>query len=140
MKISFLYQNDSYRIIDEEKTIDWIKRVITKEEKRLGEIEYYFVTEEEILRINQEFLDHNYLTDIITFDNSFVNIINGNIFISPDTVQSNAHNFKTSLQNELYRVVIHGIMHLCGYEDRTEIDQNVMRSKENEYLAYLEEL
>lgn len=140
MEISFLYQDDSYRIIDEGKTIEWIKNVIWKEKKRLGEIEYFFVSEEKILRINQEFLNHNYFTDIITFDNSFVNIINGSIFISPDTVLSNAKNFNTSLEREMYRVVIHGIIHLCGYEDRTEIEQKVMRNKENEYLAYLEKL
>jgi rRNA maturation RNase YbeY len=140
VRINFNYQDSKYKIIDEEITKIWINKVIKKENKKLGELEYNFVTEKEILKTNQEFLNHDYFTDIITFDNSFVNIINGVIYISPDTVCTNACNFNVSYKDELYRVVIHGVMHLCGYRDRTESEKILMRKKENQYLHYLEEL
>lgn len=140
MSIVFNYQEEEFKILDEDLVKHWIKNVIEKEKKKLGEIEYNFVTENEILLTNREFLNHDYFTDIITFDNSFVNIINGVIFVSPDTVKSNAHNFKTLYINEMYRVVIHGVMHLCGYKDSSKSEKILMREKEDLYLVYLEEL
>ncbi len=140
MNIEFIYEKEDYKLLDEEAAIIWIEKVIDNEEKKLGEIIFNFVSEKKILSVNRKFLRHNYYTDIITFDDSFVNIINGNIFISPDTIKTNAQNFKTKMIIELYRVVIHGVMHLCGYGDFTQEEKDLMRSKENQYLNYLEEL
>lgn len=134
MKIEFSYQKDEYRLFDELKIEKWIEEVVKAEKKTLGKIIYEFVSEEQILEINRQFLNHDYFTDIITFDESLVNIIKGHIFISPDTVLTNANNFKCSAQLELYRVIIHGVMHLCGYSDKEKSEEKVMRSKENHYL------
>lgn len=140
MSIVFIYDDDSFKIFDENKVLKWIKEVAYAERKIIGDINYQFVTEETILDFNARFLNHNYFTDIITFDDSLVNIINGDIIISFDTVQSNANKFDVSCENELYRVIIHGVMHLCGYADSTENEKKVMRDKENQYLSYLEKL
>lgn len=140
MSVVFIYDDDSFKIFDENKVLKWIKEVAYAEGKIIGEINYQFVTEETILDFNARFLNHNYFTDIITFDDSLVNIINGDIIISFDTVQSNANKFDVSCENELYRVIIHGVMHLCGYADSTENEKKVMRDKENQYLSYLEKL
>lgn len=140
MSVVFIYDDDSFKIFDENKVLKWIKEVAYAERKIIGDINYQFVTEETILDFNARFLNHNYFTDIITFDDSLVNIINGDIIISFDTVQSNANKFDVSCENELYRVIIHGVMHLCGYADSTENEKKVMRDKENQYLSYLEKL
>lgn len=140
MSIVFIYDDDSFKIFDEDKVLKWINEVAYAEGKIIGDINYQFVTEETILDFNARFLNHNYFTDIITFDDSLVNIINGDIIISFDTVQSNANKFDVSCENELYRVIIHGVMHLCGYADSTENEKKVMRDKENQYLSYLEKL
>jgi len=140
VSIRFHYSDVSFQLINESKICSWIQEVILSEEKITGDIFYHFVTEEEILEINQVHLSHDYFTDIITFDNSFVNIINGEIFISIPTVQSNAQHFNSDLLLELHRVVIHGVLHLCGYKDTSELEKNKMRLLENRYLSYLEEL
>jgi rRNA maturation RNase YbeY len=140
VSIDFIYDDDSFKIFDESKVLKWINEVAFAERKFVGEITYQFVTEETILDFNIRFLNHTYFTDIITFDNSLVNIINGDIIISFDTVQSNADKFGVSFESELYRVIIHGVIHLCGYADSTEIEKKVMREKENQYLSYLEKL
>jgi rRNA maturation RNase YbeY len=138
--INFFYEEEKFKIFSESNIEIWIKKVLGFENKRLGEISYQFVSDKEIRNLNSEFLNHDYFTDIITFDNSLVNIINGDIIISFDTVQFNANKFKVSIENELYRVIIHGVMHLCGYNDSSENEKNVMRNKEDYYLSYLEKL
>lgn len=137
MNIEFIYQDNRYRLFDESKIKKWIVSTILEEKKKLGSIVYEFISEEEILRVNKDFLNHDYFTDIITFDESLVNIIKGHICISPDTVFTNAKKYNESEQYELYRVIIHGVMHLCGYMDYNEKTKRLMRSKENHYLEKL---
>lgn len=140
MSIRFHYSEVSFQLINEDKICSWIQQLIESEKKVPGDIVYHFVNEEQILEINQLHLSHDYFTDIITFDNSFVNIINGEIFISIPTVQSNAIHFNTEFLLELHRVVIHGVLHLCGYKDNSDLEKIQMRKMENHYLSYLEEL
>ena len=140
MKIEFNYSNENYKLLDEHRIRDWIFKVIKDENKVTGEIEYNFVSEEEILDINKEFLDHDYFTDIITFDNCFVNIINGTIFISLDTIKYNSQRLKKEYLSEVYRVIVHGIMHLCGYKDKTDVEKEGMRYVEDKYLSYLDKI
>lgn len=116
---------------------NWIKQVISHHHKKTGAITYIFCSDDEILRINKEYLKHDYYTDIITFDYTKEDIISGDLFISLDTVKSNAEKFKVSNQEELYRVMIHGILHLCGFKDKTLQDEILMREKEDEALAFL---
>ena len=99
--------------IKKRETTEWIKSVAATYEKRIGEIAYIFCSDEKILEINREYLDHDYYTDIITFDYTEKNRISGDIFISIDTVKSNADEFKVSYEEELHRIIIHGILHLC---------------------------
>lgn len=112
----------------------WIKTVITKENKTLGEINYIFCTDEYLLEKNQTFLNHNTYTDIITFDYSEENQISGDIFISIERVKENARKFAVEFETELKRVMIHGVLHLIGYNDKSEDEQKLMREKENFYL------
>ena len=140
MAIEFDYSTDKYEIFDEIKIRAWITQVIYLEKKVPGEINYRFVSENEILKINQEHLNHDYFTDIITFDSCFVNIINGDIFVSLDTIQSNSKKLSLNRTSENHRVIIHGIMHLCGYNDYSENEKMLMRRLEDKYLSYLEKL
>jgi rRNA maturation RNase YbeY len=102
--------------------------------KRVGEIAYIFCSDEEILRINRQYLQHDYYTDIITFDYSEDDVISGDLFISLETVKSNSEQFKTEYSEELARVMIHGVLHLCGFKDKTPKDEKIMREKENSAL------
>ena len=140
MNIEFNYSNDTYKIINEDRIKLWIRNVIGKENKKLGRINYSIVSDLEILEINQKHLNHDYFTDIITFDECFVNIINGDIFISLETVRTNSEKFNSDLFKEFSRVIIHGIMHLCGYNDHSLNEKEEMRGLEDKYLSYLEEL
>ncbi len=105
--------------------------------KKTGEITYIFCSDKYILKINNEYLQHDYYTDIITFDYSEKDSIAGDLFISLDTVKSNAEQFEQPFDTELHRVIIHGILHLCGQKDKTEKDSEEMRRKENEALELL---
>ena len=140
MLIEFEFEREEYRIFDEAVLKDWILFVLQKEEKRLGEIVYQFVSDETILKVNQDYLAHDYYTDIITFDDSFVNIINGSIYVSLETVKYNSQILEKNFKSECYRVIIHGIMHLCGYKDSTDEEKLIMRKKEDDYLIYLEKI
>lgn len=140
MPVFFSYEKEEFKIFDEQLVSNWIILVTGKENKKLGNLTYQFISDNEILKINSDFLNHHYYTDIITFDYNLVNIINGDIFISFDTVCLNAKIFNVSTLNELYRVIIHGVIHLCGYNDSTENEKFVMRNLEDKYLAYLEKL
>lgn len=114
---------------------DWIQHAITNEDKVAGEISYIFCSDEYLHKINLEHLQHDTLTDIITFNYCEDDLINSDIFISLDRVKENAGLFKTSFENELSRVMIHGILHLVGYDDKTDEDKVLMRSKEDFYLT-----
>ena len=113
----------------------WIKEVIHIHEKKTGDIAYIFCDDERILEINTQYLKHKYFTDIITFDYSDANTVSGDIFISLDTVKDNSTKYKTNFDEELRRVIIHGILHLCGYEDNTLKKKKEMRKYEDEALS-----
>lgn len=132
--ISFNYETD-FQLDHEEAFENWISRVIASESKELGEISYIFCDDEYLHKINVEYLNHDDLTDIISFDYSEGKILQGDIFISIDRVKDNAHDFKVPFEEELKRVMIHGVLHYCGYKDKSEADEKVMRSKEDEKVA-----
>ena len=113
----------------------WLKDVISTENKELGEINYIFCDDQYLLKKNQEYLKHDTFTDIITFDYTEQNRINADIFISIERVKENAITFAVPFDNELRRVIIHGVLHLMGYADKSEEDTETMRSKENFYLS-----
>jgi len=132
--INFYSENDFE--FQEEKSFDtWIRKVISSEEKQLGEINYIFCNDHYLYKINLKFLDHDTYTDIISFDNSEGDELNGDIFISTDRVTENAKEYNVDFSEELKRVIIHGILHLCGYGDKTESEAALMRQKEDEKIA-----
>lgn len=129
--ISFNYETD-FQLENEIQFSDWISRVILSENKKEGDINYIFCDDEYILEINKQYLDHDYYTDIISFDYSVGNELNGDIFVSIERVKENATDFNAPFDEELKRVIIHGILHYCGYKDKSEEDEALMRSKEDE--------
>ena len=129
--ISFNYETD-FLLDNETQFSDWISKVILSESKKEGDINYIFCDDEYILEINKQYLDHDYYTDIISFDYSVGNELNGDIFVSIERVKENATDFNATFDNELKRVIIHGILHYCGYKDKSEEDEALMRSKEDE--------
>ena len=131
--ISFNYETD-FQLDNETQFSDWISRVILSENKKEGDINYIFCDDEYILEINKQYLDHDYYTDIISFDYSVGNELNGDIFVSIVRVKENATDFNATFDEELKRVIIHGILHYCGYKDKSEEDEALMRSKEDEKI------
>lgn len=115
----------------------WIKAVAASYGKKVGEIAYIFVNDEKILEVNREYLQHDYYTDIITFDYCEDDIISGDLFISLDTVRTNAEQVGATYEQELYRVIIHGILHLCGINDKGPGEREIMEAAENRALAML---
>lgn len=111
-----------------------IKDLVKSEHKLAGDISVIFCSDEHLLQMNRDYLEHDYYTDIITFDYTELNIISGDLFISYDRVVDNANTFSVTTYNELCRVVFHGVLHLCGYKDKSEEDEKLMRAKEAEYL------
>mgnify|MGYP000889548972 CR=1 FL=1 len=124
-----------------EKTLrNWIREVAADYDRQVGELCYQFCGDERILQTNQDFLDHDYYTDIITFDESEGEVISGDMLISLDTVRSNAELLGTEYEEELHRVIIHGVLHLCGLKDKTPEDELQMRQAEDKALRRLHEL
>lgn len=119
---------------------NWIKSVATKYDKSVGELAFVFCSDEALLQINIKYLNHDYYTDIITFDYGHEKLISGDIFISVETVKSNAELFNVSFQNELHRVMIHGVLHLCGFDDASSDERKEMQTKENAALKELDKL
>ncbi|MDR0835584.1 MAG: rRNA maturation RNase YbeY [Tannerella sp.] len=138
--ISYNAENTKIPKIPRRKVSAWIKTVAAKHNSRVGEIAYIFCTDERILEVNNQYLHHDYFTDVITFDYSESGVISGDIFISLDTVASNAEKFNMTFENELYRVIIHGVLHLCGFKDKSASDEKRMRDKENEALQELNKI
>jgi rRNA maturation RNase YbeY len=122
---------------DEKSIKKWIKESVKNEEKKVGELAIVFTNDAHLLEINKQYLDHDYFTDIITFDYTEDNKISGDLMISLDTVKDNATTFNVDFYHELNRVIIHGVMHLCGYGDKKEDEEKEMREKENFYLSRL---
>ena len=116
---------------------NWIKQVVQKEQNTVGDINIIFTSDNHLLKINKEFLNHDYFTDVITFDYTEKLKISGDIFISIDRVCDNAKSLNISTTHELNRIIIHGILHLLGYKDKNSVDKLVMTNKENTYLELL---
>ena len=131
--ISYNYETE-FELSNEVVFSNWISKVIESENKKEGEINYIFCDDEYLLEINQQYLDHDTLTDIISFDYSVGNELHGDIFISVERVRENAEDFKVSFDEELKRVMIHGVLHYCGYKDKTDSDEQLMRIKEDEKI------
>ena len=131
--ISFNYETE-FELQNEPDFSKWLSSVILSENKKEGEINYIFCDDNYLLEINQQYLDHDTLTDIISFDYSVGNEINGDIFVSVERVKENASDFKVTFHEEIQRVLVHGILHYCGYKDKTESDERIMRFKEEEKM------
>ncbi len=129
--VSFNNQSIVFKLKEKTRLKQWIKTVTEKEKHQLGTINYIFCTDDELLEINIRHLNHNTLTDIITFDYTEGETISSDIFISVDRVAENAKKFSVSFEEELHRVMIHGVLHLCGYKDKSKADAELMRKKEN---------
>ena len=135
--IQYIAENITLPQLEKQKLNKWIKNTASIYNKRTGEIAFIFCNDEKILEINNLYLQHDYYTDIITFDYSEGDKISGDIFISVDTVQSNALEFGTVFADELHRILIHGILHLCGQDDKTPELREKMTQKENSALEML---
>ena len=131
--INFYSEND-FQFGNEDLYADWIQKVITSEGKKTGEISYIFCDDEYLLEMNKKYLDHDTYTDIISFDNTVGKILQGDIFISIERVAENTALYEVEFEQELRRVMIHGILHFAGYTDKTEEEKTVMRGKEEEKL------
>ncbi len=124
--------------IDQEKVSGWIQQTIINEKQKAGQVFFLFTSDEHLLEMNRNFLNHDYYTDIITFDSSEEKeIISGELYISVDRVKENAKSMNVAFKKELLRVMVHGILHLCGYGDKTPGERKKMREKENLYLDLL---
>lgn len=133
------YQTEGVEMpdINKKETTEWIEAVAETYGKRTGDIAYIFCSDEKILEVNRQYLQHDYYTDIITFDYTEGNRISGDLFISLDTVRTNAEQFNAPYGTELHRVIIHGILHLCGINDKGPGEREVMEEAENKALAML---
>ncbi len=129
--IQYIAENTELPALQKQRINRWIKETAAEYEKKTGDIAYIFCTDERILEVNKQYLDHDYYTDIITFDYSEGAVISGDIFISLDTVKSNAEEFGVEFETELNRILIHGILHLCGQDDKTDTQRAEMTRKEN---------
>jgi rRNA maturation RNase YbeY len=131
--ISFNYEID-FELPQEAEFSKWLSAVIASENKKEGEINYVFCDDEYLLQINQQYLDHDTLTDIISFDYSVGNELHGDIFVSIERVRENATDFNVTFFEEIKRVLVHGVLHYCGYKDKSESDEQIMRGKEEEKM------
>lgn len=121
-------------IVNESEAINCLKNVLKEEKKKLGEINYIILSDKELLRINKKFLKHNYYTDVITFSNNNKSYIYGDIYISIERVKLNASKYKVNFEEELKRVIVHGLLHLIGYDDKNNNLKSLMKEKEDFYL------
>jgi rRNA maturation RNase YbeY len=136
MPIHYFYEQIEFKIETPRKASTWITLVAKTEKKEIGDLTYVFCSDDYLLSLNQQFLKHNTLTDIITFDYSEgKNELSGEIYISIDRVADNAAKFKTDFQDELHRVMIHGVLHLAGYKDKKPVEKARMRKKEEACLS-----
>ena len=135
MPILFHHEDVKPLKIQRQLLKNWIKSVILSEEKKIGNINYVFCSDEYLLEVNKQYLDHDYYTDIITFDYVEANVISGDIFVSVDRVKDNASQFGVSFDVELRRILVHGVLHLIGFPDKKPEEKKLMTSKEDQYLA-----
>lgn len=137
MSIQYFSEDVPFPKLKRRVTSKWIKQVIASEEKRVGDISFIFCSDSYLLDVNKKYLEHDYFTDIITFDYVEGLVISGDIFISVDRVNENSVEFKTTVTDELNRILIHGILHLLGYKDKQKKDKLLMTEKEDFYLNVL---
>jgi len=140
MNINYFTEEIEYNLEAKEAVTKWINASILNENFLCGDINIIFTSDKYLLEINKKYLSHNYYTDIITFSYNDNDIINGDVFISIDTVRKNAEKFNVSDEKEIHRVIIHGILHLVGYNDKTDEEQEEMTKKENYYIDKFENL
>ena len=131
--ISFNYETE-FELPNEDQLSNWLSQVILSENKKEGDINYIFCDDEYLLNLNEQYLDHDTLTDIISFDYTVGNELHGDIFISIERVRENAKDFNVTFDEELKRVLAHGILHYCGFKDKSEEDEQLMRQKEDEKI------
>ncbi len=137
-KISIVEHDVEYKALFKRRVYNWIKKVVFLHKKKIGEITIILCSDEYLLEMNKQHLQHDYYTDIITFDMSEEeNTISGELYISLDRVKENGGKYKISVEKELYRVMIHGVLHLLGFKDKTKEEKEQMRSKENAMMKYL---
>jgi len=134
--IKYFSEDTSYIFKSKRYNSSWLTEVARKEGKTIGDISVIFCSDSYLLDINKKYLGHDYYTDIITFDYCQGDVLSGDLFISVDTVKDNASFYKTQFNEEIHRVVVHGLLHLIGYDDHSDEDQKLMRFKENEYLKF----
>ena len=139
-EITFNAERISLPEINQDKVRKWLEAVAQRHDKIIGEINYMFTDDDGILKINREFLQHDYYTDIITFDYSKRRVISGDIYISLDTVRSNAESMGETYEKELHRVIIHGVLHLVGINDKGPGEREIMENFENEALEMLQRM
>jgi probable rRNA maturation factor len=137
LAINFFTEDIAFKFTKKKDLKNWIKEVIVSEKKVIGNINYIFTSDNYLLEINQKYLNHNTYTDIITFNYDDGNIINGDIYVSIDRVKENATKYSDNFELEFYRVMIHGVLHLIGYDDTDEDLKTVIRNKEDDYLKIL---
>ena len=133
--ITYNSENIAMPKLKKRETTAWIRAVAQTYGYKVGDIGYMFVNDEKILEVNNEYLGHDYYTDVITFDYCEGNILNGDIVISLDTVRTNAEKFGKTYEDELFRVIIHGVLHLCGINDKGPGEREIMEENENKALA-----
>lgn len=137
MAVSYYAEEVKFPALRKRVTTAWIRSVAAVYGKKVGDVSYIFCSDEKILEVNKEYLQHDYYTDIISFDYTEGKVISGDLFISLDTVKSNAEQFGVDYNEELHRIIIHGILHLCGINDKAEGEREIMTQKENEALALM---
>jgi rRNA maturation RNase YbeY len=135
MSVNFLLHSGRIELGNKTQLKKWISAIIKNENKKEGKINYLFCTDKELHKINREFLNHDTYTDIITFDYSESNKVSGEIYISSERVKENSQKLKTEFESELRRVIIHGVLHLCGYKDKNPAQKKEMRDKEDDALT-----
>lgn len=135
MMVELHYEDIEILDLDPEFFVLWLTKVCKLEGLSLGEINLIFCSDEYLLKMNQDHLDHDYYTDIITFDYVSEDVVSGDLFISVDRVRENGEKEGVAFLNELYRVIVHGVLHLCGYKDKSEEEARIMRGKENQMLV-----
>ncbi len=137
MSVNFYYEDVKDLHLEKRKLKSWFTATIGQEKMKTGDLSFVFCSDDYLLEINRQYLDHDYFTDIITFDYVENELVSGDILISVDRVQENASDFGVSFEQELNRIMIHGVLHLCGYKDKEPTDKDIMTQKEDYYLSKL---
>ncbi len=137
MSIRFFNEDVDLPVFKRRKISNWLKFVVTSQSKKIGNICFVFCSDNYLLEINKRYLNHDYFTDIITFDYVENNLVSGDIFVSLDRVLENSSDYNVSYNNELFRILIHGVLHLLGFNDKLEDDKVIMTEKEDFYLKML---